>query len=77
TKFVERYFYGQRPFGRDDKADSEAEDEAELDDEFGDVLNALFSTPSTAEENPGASEDHAEAPVDEEEGPKGFLGWLN
>lgn len=78
TKFVERYFYGQRPFGNDDKADSEAEDEAELDDEFGDVLNALFSTPSTAEENPGTNENHAEAPVDDKkEGPRGFLEWLN
>ncbi|MEL3926335.1 AAA domain-containing protein [Aeromonas enteropelogenes] len=77
TKFVERYFYGQRPFGSDDKADSEAEDEAELDDKFGDVLNALFSKPSTAEENLGASEDNAEPPADKEEGPKGFFGWLN
>ncbi|WP_417498935.1 AAA domain-containing protein [Methylophaga sp.] len=77
TKFVERYFYGQRPFGSDDKAASEAEDEAELDDEFGDVLNAFFSTPSTAEENPGTDKDDAEAPAEREEGPKGFLGWLN
>lgn len=77
TKFVERYFYGQRPFGSSDKVNSEAEDEAELDDEFGDVLNALFSTPSTVEENPGTGEDHAEAPANEEEGPKGLFGWLN
>ncbi|SIQ99692.1 AAA domain-containing protein [Marinobacterium stanieri] len=77
TKFVERYFYGQRPFGSDDKAAPEAEDEAELDDEFGDALNAFLSTPSTAEENPGTKEDLAEAPADKEEGPKGFLGWLN
>ena len=77
TKFVERYFYGQRPFGSDDKAAPETEDETELDDEFGDVVTALFSTPPKAEENPSTSEDHAAAPADKEEGPKGFFGWLN
>lgn len=78
TKFVERYFYGQHPFGSDDKADSGAEDETELDDEFGDVLNALFSTSSTVEEHHGASEENAESSSGKkEEGPKGFLGWLN
>lgn len=78
TKFVERYFYGQRPFGSDDKADSGAEDETELDDEFGDVLNALFSTSSKVEEHHGASEENAESPSGKkEEGPKGFRGWLN
>lgn len=79
TKFVERYFYGQRPFDSDNKADSEAEDEdeAELDDEFGDILNVMFSTLSTEEENPGTNEDHAGAPAEKEDGPKGFLGWLN
>ena len=77
TKFVERYFYGQRPLGSDDKADPETKDEAELDDEFGDVMNVLFSTCSTAEENHDASEEHADAPPDQEEGPKGFLGWLS
>jgi len=77
TTFVDRYFYGQRPFGSDDKTDPEADDEAEFDDEFGDVVNALFSTPSAAEDNGGASEESADAPSDKEEGPKGFLGWLN
>lgn len=77
TTFVDRYFYGQRPFGSDGKANPEADDEAELNEEFGDAVNALFSTPSTAEENPGTKEGHAETPADKEEGPKGFLGWLN
>lgn len=77
TRFVERYFYGQRPFGSDDKADPDAENEAELDDEFGDTVNALFSTPTTAEEKFGADEENDEAPADKEEGPKGFLGWLS
>lgn len=76
TKFVDRYFYGQRPFGSDDKTDPEAEDETELE-ELGDVMNALFSAPSTAEEHLGVSEEQADAPPDKEEGPKGFLGWLN
>jgi hypothetical protein len=76
TKFVDRYFYGQRPFGSDDKTNPEAEDETELE-ELGDVMNALFSAPSTAEEHLGASEEHADAPPDKEEGPKGFRGWLN
>lgn len=78
TKFVERYFYGQRPFGSDDKEAPEAEEnEVELNDEFGDVLNVLFSTPATIEEIPGTNKNNAKAPADKEEGPKGFLGWLN
>lgn len=77
TMFVERYFYGQRPFSSDDKANSDADEEAELDDEFGNVVNDLFSAPSTEEESLDASEDNAEQPVDKEKGSKGFLGWLS
>ena len=73
TKFVDRYFYGQRPYGSEDKEDPEAIDEAEFDAEFGDVMNALTSA---ASENPSAGEEHADAPSDKEAGPKGFLGWL-
>jgi hypothetical protein len=77
TKFVERYFYGQLPFGSDDNVTPETEDDVELDDEFSDVLSDLFSAPSTAEANPGTNEDNADAPADEEEKLKGFLGWLS
>lgn len=73
TKFVDRYFYGKRPFGSEDKVDPEVDNEAGLDDEFDDVINGLFST----SKHHGASDDLAAAPLDKEEGPKGFLGWLN
>jgi hypothetical protein len=73
TKFVDRYFYGKRPFGSEDKVDPEVDNEAGLDDEFDDVINGLFST----SKHYGASDDLAAAPLDKKEGPKGFLGWLN
>lgn len=77
TRFVERYFYGQRPFDSENKANPEAEDEAAPDDKFDDVLNAWLSPPSLAEENHGACKDCTNDPSDKEERPKGFLGWLN
>ncbi|TLM75215.1 AAA domain-containing protein [Microbulbifer harenosus] len=77
SKFVSRYFYGQRPFGSEDNADSDAESGAELDDEFGEIVGTLFSTSTTAEENSGASEECGGGLSEEDGGPKGFLGWLN
>lgn len=77
TKFVERYFYGQRPRGNDDNVAPETEDDVDFDDEFGDALSDLFSTPSTVEANLGTNEDNADALADQEEEPKGFFGWLS
>ena len=79
TKFVDRYFYGQRPFGSEDKADSEAEEDAdaESDEEVENTVNTQSSDPSTMEESDGGNDDHENAPPEKEKGPQGFWGWLN
>lgn len=79
TKFVDRYFYGQRPFDSEEKEDSEAEDEpdVESDEEINNAVDALFSSPSTVAEGDEGSDDHDDTPPEEEKGPQGFLGWLN
>lgn len=48
NKFVDRYFYGQLPFGSEDKAAAEVEDETEVepDEEVDNIVEALFSAPS-------------------------------
>lgn len=77
TKFVQRYFFGQSPSSNDDEVDLEAEDEADSDDEFGDIVNSLFSASGTTENNPVAHEDLTERAVGKEEEQKGFFGFLN
>lgn len=77
TKFVERYFFGQRPYSNEEPGDQESEDEADLDNEFGDIVNTLFSAPVTPENNPVAHEDQEEKSVGKEEEQKGFFGYLN
>ena len=71
TKFVERYFYGQRPFTGSDRADSQgvASDEAETDDE--DVAKALFSGPSIAVNTNGE-----QAFLKQKNAPEGLMAWL-
>jgi hypothetical protein len=79
TRFVDRYFKGQRPSGSEDKVDSEAEEDADIesDKEIKSALDVLLSGPSTMEENNDGKDDHDNAPPEKEKGPKGFLGWLN
>ncbi|PJL68665.1 DNA helicase [Stenotrophomonas maltophilia] len=80
TKFVERYFYGQRPSASEGKADSAAEDDTDLesDADIDNIVDSLFSAPSTEAESDGVSGDQDnEAPPEKEKGPKGFLGWLS
>ncbi|KWS96224.1 MULTISPECIES: DEAD/DEAH box helicase [Pseudomonas syringae group] len=80
NKFVDRYFYGQLPFGSEDKAAAEVEDETEVepDEEVDNIVEALFSTPSAETEHADDSENQNEdAPAEEDKGPKGFWGWLN
>lgn len=77
--FVDRYFYGERPFGSEDKVapEDEVDIEVESDDDVDNVIDALFASPPTAAENGVRSDDREEdAPPDKEKGPKGFLGWL-
>ncbi|HFO1385429.1 TPA: DNA helicase, partial [Pseudomonas aeruginosa] len=72
TKFVERYFYGQRPFGGPDRADGNGEvsDEAETDDE--NVAKALFAGPTTV-----ANTDGEQAlPQQQKKAPEGLMTWL-
>jgi hypothetical protein len=72
TKFVERYFYGQRPFAGSNRADSneEASDEAETDDE--NVAKALFAGPTTA-----ANTDGEQALSQQQrKAPEGLMTWL-
>ncbi|MEQ7770952.1 AAA domain-containing protein [Xanthomonas hortorum] len=80
NKFVDRYFYGHLPFGSEDKAAAEVEDETEVepDEEVDNIVEALFSTPSAETEHADDTENQSEdAPPEEEKGPKGFWGWLN
>jgi len=72
TKFVERYFYGQRPFAGPNRADSngEASDEAETDDE--NVAKALVADSTTA-----ANIDGEQAlSQQQKKAPEGLMTWL-
>lgn len=71
TKFVERYFYGQRPYAGPDRANSNGEvsDEAETDDE--NVAQALFAGPATA-----ANADGEQALPQQQKAPEGLMAWL-
>lgn len=75
-KFVDCYFYGQRPFGGKDKADSEAEDDpdVESDEEIDNTINAQSSA---LEQSDGGNDDQDDVLPEKEEGPQGFMGWLN
>lgn len=79
TKFVDRYFYGQLPFGSEDKADSEAEDDADVepDEEIKNAVDALLAGPSTMEESDDGNNDHDNVLPEQENGSQGFLGWLS
>ncbi|KLB33446.1 hypothetical protein XEUV199_15720, partial [Xanthomonas euvesicatoria] len=78
NNFVDRYFYGQLPFGSEDKASAEVEDETEVEPDEEVDVEALFSTPSAETEQADDSEYQSEdAPTEEDKGPKGFWGWLN
>lgn len=79
TKFVDRYFYGQRPFGSEDKAAPEAEEDADVesDEEIENAVNAHPSDPSTVEESDDGNDDRDNALPEKVKGPQGFWGWLN
>ena len=78
TKFVNGYFYGQRPFGGKDKENSEAEVDADVgsDEEISNAVDDLFSTAPVVAEGDDGHEDHDDAPSESKNVPKGFLGWL-
>lgn len=75
TKFVERYFYGQRPFGSAEQVVPEVDDKADLVAER-DAASSLSSTLSL-EEGPAPRKDHADMPRDKEKEAKGLLEWLS
>lgn len=79
TKFVDRYFYGKRPFDSEDKADPEAEEDTDVesDEEIENAVNAQASDPSTVEESDVGNDDRDNAPPEKEKDPQGFWGWLN
>ncbi len=77
TKFVQSYFYGQRPSGSEKKSDTEAGDEHSLDVENGDVTNELGIAPSNIENNVDASVKSPDASSSKDVLTKGFLGWLS
>ncbi|QCX50788.1 DNA helicase [Ralstonia pseudosolanacearum] len=72
TKFVERYFYGQRPFAGPGRADGngEASDEAETDDE--NVAKSLFAGPTAAGETDGEKAVSRQ----QKKAPEGLMTWL-
>jgi len=78
TKFVERYFYGQRPSASEGKADPAAENDADLDSDAGidNIVEGLFTSASAGAENDNGSQDEEALPPETENEPKGFLGWL-
>lgn len=71
TKFVDRYFYGKRPFAGPDRADSnrQSSDKDETDEE--DVAQALFAGPATVAETDGV-----QAPSQQKNPPEGLMAWL-
>ena len=76
TKFVNRYFYGQRPFDSEENTDSDSEDDidAESDESIKTAVDALPVCPSTVAE----SKDRSDAALPKNESsPQGFLGWLS
>ncbi|KTT65635.1 DNA helicase [Pseudomonas oryzihabitans] len=78
--FVDRYFYGQRPFGNEHKTDSQTEDDTEVepDEDIDNLVDELFSSSSAeAESDDGSGDQDNEAPPEKEKGPKGFMGWLS
>jgi len=73
SKFVERYFYGQRPFAGSDRADGsgEASDEAETDDD--NVAKAVQANPITAAETDGEQA----LSQQQKKAPEGLMAWLS
>lgn len=77
SKFVSAYFYGQRPFDGEDKADPEEEEEEESDEGIESVLKAELPDSSAEEDSDGSNDDQSNAAPEKEKGPQGFLDWLN
>lgn len=80
TKFIDRYFLGQRPFNSKGKPASEAEDDTESESAAEDesLFDSSFSSPpEEAEENNGSDAPHQKAEPKPVLYPKGFQGWLN
>lgn len=77
--FVDRYFHGQRPFGSDDMAASEVDDNADIDsvEEIEDVLECQSTAPSVLEESDGGNDNFENSPSKKDKSLQGFLGWLN
>lgn len=70
TQFVDRYFFGQRPFGDEENAAPEDEGESES----GEGVKIAAETPtssSSTEQGDGSS-----APPGKGKAPQGFMGWL-
>ncbi len=73
SKFVKRYFYGQRPFASQDKADTNGEEngDGEPDEDDVGVVDALFANPVTTAEMDGDK-----ATAQQEKEPEGLMAWL-
>jgi hypothetical protein len=76
SNFVNGYFYGQRPFNSEENADSEAEDDVdvEFDEAIDNTVEALLASPATGAEDNGSSDN---ALSEKGSNQQGFLGWLN
>src|SRR6185312_12924339 len=78
--FVDRYFYGKRPFGADDTSDAIPEDDIDVDpnDEVNDGVDIPVDGPSLVTEGDVGShkQDATRREEEKEEGPRGFFGWL-
>ncbi|WP_025136145.1 DEAD/DEAH box helicase [Achromobacter sp. DH1f] len=86
TKFVERYFYGQRPSRSAGNHGPKVEDDTDLesDDDTDSIVDGLFPSPSSpAESSDGgdgsdrSNDQEDDAASEKSQGPKGFLGWLS
>ncbi len=79
TKFVNSYFYGQRPFGSKDKTDSKAEEDTDVesDEEIENAVNTQFAESLTIEESGGGNDDQENPPPEKDISSQGFLKWLN
>ena len=79
TRFVDRYFFGQRPFAApsEPETETEAEDDEDVDPDeaSGDVASARPDASSAAAAT--AADDQEEASADGKAVPQGIFGWLS
>ncbi|MGA0588645.1 AAA domain-containing protein [Dyella sp. KRB-257] len=80
STFVDRYFYGKRPFSVDGSSGVPPEDEVAVEpsDDVDDGMDTPLGSPSMDAERGGETHKRGETPHGQEtaDSPRGFFGWL-